>query len=78
MNKVMIGNGMVIISERELQELVSLKENYDRLLEENRTVREANIELSEEIQETKNAYYALHKSAIKEVTKLREQRDILS
>ena len=77
MNKVRIGNGMIIISECELQELVSFKENYTRLLEEFITVKEANKALSEEIQETKNAYYALHKSAIKEVTKLREKRDKL-
>lgn len=77
MNKVRIGNGMVIISECELQELVSFKENYDRLLEENTTIKEANKALSEETQETKNAYYELHKSVTKEVTKLREKIDNL-
>lgn len=69
---------IILITKDYLKELVSYKEDYDKLLEENRIIKEGNEALSEEIQETKNAYYQLHKSAIKEVTKLREKRDNLS
>jgi chromosome segregation ATPase len=69
---------IILITKDYLKELVSYKEDYDKLLEENRIIKEGNEALSEEIQETKNAYYQLHKSAIKEVTKLREKRDKLS
>ena len=69
---------IILITKDYLKELVSYKEDYDKLLEENMIIKEGNEALSEEIQETKNAYYQLHQSAIKEVTKLREKRDKLS